>query len=230
MCLPSGRKCPSTISESFKHNKLSCLPLQVSDKCLMPPLPLLPPKTLLAAKSAPFPQAAAVTWISEYTTTPSNPTLRVFQILPRTSAGTRARHKQAAEVECYFPFGCYLPNLLTAIAIRQNSATPWVRGGVSSKMKSVNYMFICAALDPRSPFNLLEVPLWASFYPLPDVSAYLSSVMPFPCWLMDPLLRRYKATWSTTVAYRETVNLVIKKIYLLIKVFPIWNICPSSSF
>lgn len=229
MCLPNGRKCPSTISESFKHKKLSCLPLQVSDKCLMPPLPLHSSKTA-GTRECSIPTGSCSHMDLRIHHHPFKSHSMCFPNIAMYLCWDESQVQASSWGRVLFPFGMLFAKSINCSPTQAELTMPWVRGGVSSKMKSLNYMFICAVLDPRSPFNLLEVPLWASFYPLPDVSPYFSAVMPFPSWLMHPLLKRYKATWSTMVAFRETVNPIIKKMYLLIKVFHIWNICLSSSF
>lgn len=130
-----------------------------------------------------------------------------------------------------FPFCLLLAKSINCNPNQAELNLPWECGGVSSRTKSVNNMFICAVLlDPRAPFNLLEFSLQAPFFPLPAAFPHFSAAMPFPCWLMDSLVKSYKETQTTMAACRETVNPIIKKVYLLIKVFHIWNKCMSSGF
>lgn len=62
---------------------------------------------------------------------------------------------------------------------------------------------------------------------VPAAFPHFDVVMPFPCWLMDLLMKSYKETW---IAFRESFNPITEKVHLLIKVFHIWNICLLSSF
>lgn len=231
MCLLDGRKCPSTISESFKNNRLPCFPLQVSDKSLRPHLPLLTPKTAGTKEPHSIPTGCCSHKDLRVHHHPFKSHSMCFPNIVMSLCWDESQVHASSWDLLPFPFRMLFAKSINCNPNQAELNLPWECGGVSSKTKSVNDMFICAVLlDPRAPFNLLEFPLQAPFFPLPAAFPYFSAAMPFPCRLMDPLLKTYKETQFTTVAFRETVNPIIKKVYLLIKVFHVWNTCLLSSF
>lgn len=209
LCLLDSRIYPGTMSESFKHNRLPCFPLEVSDKSLMPHLLLLSPKTS-ATKVRSVPTGCCSHKDLSVQHHPFKSHSMCFPNIAMSLCWDESQVHTSSWDLLLFPF-CVL--FAKSIHCNPNQAElnlPWGCGGVSSKTKSVNDRFICAVvLDPRAPFNLLEFPLRAPFFPLPAAFPRSHAEMPFPCWLRDPLLKSYKEMWSTAVAVGETVHPII---------------------
>lgn len=206
LCLLGVRKCPSAMSESFKHNGLPHFPLQVSDKCFMPHLPLLSPKPA-GTKQHSVPTGCCSHRDLRVQHHPFKSHSMCFPNIAMSLCWDESQVHASSWDQLLFPFCMSFAKSINCNPNQAELNLPWECGGVSRKTKSVNDMFVCAVLlDPRTPFNLLQFPLQALFFPLPSALPRFGVAMPFPCWLMDPFLKIYRETWSTTVALRETVN------------------------
>jgi len=183
-CLLHGRKSPSTMSEFFKHKRLPCFPLQVSDKSLMPLFSLLSPKTAGTKKCSIHTGCCSHSDLRAH----HHPFKSHSMCFPNITMSLWWDESQVHASSwdlLLFPFCMLFAKSINCNPNQGELNPPWEYGGVFSKTKSV--IDLCAVLDPRAPFNPLEFRVWAWFFPLPAAFPRFSAAMPFPCWLMDPL-------------------------------------------